>query len=43
MEMGTVNGWLAIGGGGLGDWGDESSVNEEEGKILLLKLSPTSS
>ncbi len=28
---------------GLGDWGDESSVNEEDGEIRLPKLSPTSS
>ncbi len=39
--MGTVNGWRACGGGELGDWGDESSVNEGDGEMLLSKLSPT--
>ncbi len=37
-------GGVPLGGGeGLGEWGDESLVNEEDGEILLSKLSPTSS
>ncbi len=30
-------------GGGVGNWRDERSVNEEDGERLLSKLSPTSS
>ncbi len=40
--MGTVNGWRAVEGGGVWNWRDESSVNEEDGE-RLSKLSPTSS
>ncbi len=41
MEVGTVNGWRAGGGGGLGNWGDEISVNGGDGESLMSKHSPT--
>ncbi len=37
----TVNGLLAGGMGGVGEWGDECSVNGADGERFLSKLSPT--
>ncbi len=40
----TVNGWRAVRGGGeLGNWGDEISINGEDGERLRPTLSPASS
>ncbi len=36
-------GGVQFGGGGLGNWGDEISVNGEDGEKLLSTLSTTSS
>ncbi len=42
--MSTVSGWHAVReGGGLKNWGDEISVNGEDGEKPLSKLSPTCS
>ncbi len=37
----TVNGWYAGGKGGIGERGDECSVNGGDGERLLAKLPPT--
>ncbi len=37
----TYNGWFAVGGGGVEDWGDVGSVSGGDGQRLLSKLSPT--
>ncbi len=44
--MGAVNRRRAVrggGGGDLGNWGDEISVNGGDGEKILSTLSPTSS
>ncbi len=39
LEILTVNGWG--GGGGVGEWGDECSVNGGNGERLMSKRSST--
>ncbi len=41
--MGAVDRWLAVGGGGVGNWGDEISVYGEDGETLMSKIYPTPS
>ncbi len=44
IKVGTVNEWHAVRGwGGLGNRGDEISVNGGDGEKLLSTLSPASS
>ncbi len=40
-RWGLLTGDLQLGREGLGNWGDEISVNGEDGERLLSKLSPT--